>query len=222
MEWKRVLIVMLAFYAAFSVFSTYTVWDLANSLGNRAGQIPGLRSGEIDIDNVRGTADSLMAVFELDGVANEADAMAMLIPQGTPDYGAELGVSYDDPVGSLERLSGMWESYSAEVRQRNPAVWERFMNLASKPVGISCEFCCGVGPIGIDSSGRSRCGCQHNPALLTLSLWLMENTDMSDKEVLAETLRWKSLFFPRDMVSLAVRAAGGELSTELPGMVGGC
>ena len=96
------------------------------------------------------------------------------------------------------------------------------MNLATKPVGISCEFCCGVGAVGITSSGELRCGCAHNPAIQTLTMLLMKDTNMDDAEVLREALKWKSLWFPRDMVGLALKASGGQIETELPGMVGGC
>ena len=99
-----------------------------------------------------------------------------------------------------------------------------FINLGKKPVGISCEFCCGVGPIGITADGSSRCGCQHNPALLAITLGLMEYTDYSDAQVLMEVMKWKTLFFPKDMINLAMTVAGGDTSAldELPGMVGGC
>ena len=53
--------------------------------------------------------------------------------------------------------------------------------------------------------------------MLTLALWLMDNTEMTDQEVLAEVLRWKTIFFPRDMIALATGSAEG-----LSQMVGGC
>jgi hypothetical protein len=52
----------------------------------------------------------------------------------------------------------------------------------------------------------------------------MKYTDYSDAEVLREVMRWKSIFFPRDMVGLAMKVAGTDPSQlkSLPGMVGGC
>jgi hypothetical protein len=52
----------------------------------------------------------------------------------------------------------------------------------------------------------------------------MEYTDYSDAEILKEVMRWKALFFPKDMVNLALTVAGGDTSAlkDLPGMVGGC
>ena len=53
---------------------------------------------------------------------------------------------------------------------------------------------------------------------------LMLNTDYSDAEVLREVMRWKTMFFPKNMVSLALDVAGKDASAleSLPGMVGGC
>ncbi|MBI5398242.1 hypothetical protein HZB03_02150, partial [Candidatus Woesearchaeota archaeon] len=167
----------------------------------------------------KSTGHSVAAVFPVDKIKTQQDAVDIMIPSGTPEYGAQLGVSFDDPVPSLARLAQLF----TEV-QLTPEQKQRWLALVSKPVGISCEFCCGVGPVGVTSDGQSRCGCQHNPALLGLSKWLMANTDMNDAEVLRETLRWKALFFPKNMVELAMQVAGGDTSKleNLPGMVGGC
>ena len=55
-------------------------------------------------------------------------------------------------------------------------------------------------------------------------MWLMANTKMNDAEVLQEVLRWKTLFFPQQMVGMALQLAGGDSSSlqNVPGMVGGC
>ncbi len=211
---RRETYFLMAIALALVAFNGYMIYSMS-SHGSSIYGAPLRKSA--DITKVSGTAMSLATVFDLSRIKTQEDAMNVLMPKGTPEYGQELGISYDDPVGSLEKLAGMWEPYSRKVRQENPDVWNRFMALASKPVGISCEFCCGVGAVGIDSNGNSICGCQHNPALLSITLWLMENTDMTDQEVLAEALRWKTLFFPRDMISLATGSADG-----LSQMVGGC
>jgi len=177
----------------------------------------------VDINSIQSTAGSVAAVFPIDKIKNSNDALAIVFPSGTPDYGAAMGVSFDEPIKSLAYMSKSYRSLKAEVESNNPQIFKRFLNLAGKPVGISCEFCCGVGPIGIDKRGNPRCGCQHNPAILYSALWLMKNTDMSDAQVLREALRWKALFFPRDMVGLATKVANGEVdTTKLPQMVGGC
>ncbi|MBI4739023.1 hypothetical protein HY772_05695 [Candidatus Woesearchaeota archaeon] len=174
---------------------------------------------DVDLSAIKSTGHSVAAVFPVDKIKTQQDAVDIMIPSGTPAYGAQLGVSFDDPVPSLARLAQIF----TEV-QMTPEQNQRWLNLVLKPVGISCEYCCGVGPIGATSDGRSKCGCQHNPALLGLSKWLVVNTDMNDAEVLRETLRWKALFFPKNMVELAMQVAGGDTSKleNLPGMVGGC
>ena len=178
---------------------------------------------KVDIDSLKSTGHTVAAVFPVENLKTSDDALAMMFPSGTPDYGGALGVSFDDPVGSLSTLSSMYRGLKAEVEQKNPEAWQRFMNLASKPVGISCEYCCGVGPIGINKNGDSACGCQHNPALLSVALYLTAYTDYSDGEILREVMRWKTLFFPKNMIELGVSVAGGDTSKlNLPGMVGGC
>jgi len=179
---------------------------------------------EIDISSLKSTAQTVAAVFPIDDIETTNDAIAIMFPTGTPDYGQELGVSYDDPIGSLSILSVMYRGLKSEVQQKNPEAWSRFMNLASQPVGISCEFCCGVGAVGINKQGDSACGCQHNPALLSVALYLTTYTDYTDGEILREVMKWKTLFFPKDMINIGMSIAGGDSSvlTELPGMVGGC
>lgn len=175
-----------------------------------------------EVDKITSTGQAVASLFPIEEISSEEDAIVMMIPQGTPEYGDAMGISFDDPVNSMELLARSYNTVKQDIQQNYPEVWQRYLNLATKPVGISCEFCCGVGPIGITKSGDLRCGCQHNPAVQTLTMLLMKDTGYSDAEILREVMRWKSLFFPRDMVELALKASGGELETSLPGMVGGC
>lgn len=176
---------------------------------------------DVDVTELKSTAQSVAALFPIDEIETTDDAIAIMIPIGTPEYGEEMGVSFDDPINALSKLANAQRALLAGL---SPEEKERFINLASMPVGISCEYCCGVGPVGIDSNGNSACGCQHNPALLSVTMWLMQNTDYTDAEILREVMRWKTLFFPSNMVELALQIAGGDTSVleDLPGMVGGC
>ncbi len=177
----------------------------------------------VDIDSLKSTGHTVAAVFPVESFKSADDAMAAMFPTGTPDYGQALGVNFDEPINSLTTLSNMYRGLKVEVEKNKPDAFKRFMALASKPVGISCEYCCGVGPVGIDKKGNSACGCQHNPALLSVALYLTAYTDYSDAEILREVMRWKTLFFPKNMIELGVSVAGGDTSKlELPGMVGGC
>ncbi len=177
----------------------------------------------VDLSQIQNTAQSVAALFPLKNLKSSDDAIKTLVPRGTPGYGQAMGVSFDDPIKSLELLANSYPALKAQT-QKNPEIWTRYLNLATKPVGISCEYCCGVGPIGVTSKGEITCGCQHAPALQTVTMWLMANTKMNDAEVLQEVLRWKTLFFPQQMVGMALQLAGGDSSSlqNVPGMVGGC
>lgn len=197
--------------------------------GNKGNPARVISSGEKDLANIdlaqlKSTGHTIATVFPVEDIVTQEDAMAILFPIGTPDYGEDLGVSYDDPVTSLGVLAKMYRGLKAEVEKNNPEGFQRFMSLASLPVGISCEYCCGLKAIGIDKNGNSACGCQHNPALLSVAMYLSAYSDYTDGEILQEVMKWKTLFFPRDMIELGMTVAGGDTSQleELPGMVGGC
>ena len=194
------------------------------SSGSGSVSLAGNDLSSLDLSAIKSTGHTIAAVFPVEDIQTPEDAMAIMFPEGTPDYGEALGVSYDDPVGSLATLARMYRSLKNEVQQNDPESWARYMNMASKPVGISCEYCCGLKAVGIDKNGNSACGCQHNPALLTTALYLSAYTDYSDGEILREVMKWKTLFFPKNMIELGMTVAGGDTSAldNLPGMVGGC
>jgi hypothetical protein len=180
----------------------------------------------VDVTEITSTAMALASLFpELDSIKNEQDAIAIMIPTGTPEYSEALGgITFDDPVTSMEYLAKWYNTLKQEVQQNDPQTWQRYLNLAAAPRGISCEFCCGVGPQGITADGNLKCGCKHNPAAQAIALGLMKNTDYSDAQILREVMRWKTMFFPKNMVGLAMEVAGTDPSQlkDLPGMVGGC
>lgn len=191
----------------------------------RTGAAPGqLDLSEVSVEHIQSTPQAIAAVFPTDTMGTQEGAMETLFPTGTPDYGEELGVSYDDPVNSLSVLARMYRPLKQEVEQNDPAAFQRYVALASQPKGVSCEYCCGIGPIGADAAGNSRCGCQHNPALLTVALYLSAYSDYNDAEIIRETMRWKTLFFPKNMIEIGMQIGGGDTSVleSLPGMVGGC
>ena len=221
----KMVIAMIVVAALLMVFNQVQIRQVAalSSIGG-TDTPTGKDLSSIDITQLKSTGQTVAAVFPSEKWASSDDVFASMFPTGTPEYGDALGVSFDDPVGSLTTLSKMYPSLKNEVQQKDPEAWARWMNLASKPVGISCEYCCGVGPIGIDSKGNSACGCQHNPALLSVGLYLTAYTNYSDGQILHEVMRWKTLFFPQDMVALGTSVIGGDTSAlqDLPGMVGGC
>ncbi|PIO00630.1 hypothetical protein COT72_00145 [archaeon CG10_big_fil_rev_8_21_14_0_10_43_11] len=206
----------------------FNVLQLQSVTGMATASVGGAYSAELsslDINTLKSTGHTVAAVFPIQEFKTQEDVMRYMFPTGTPSYGAALSVSFDDPITSLSTLARMYEGLKSEVKTNNPDGWQRFISLATKPVGISCEYCCGVGPIGVDSQGNSRCGCQHNPAMLSLALYLSAYTDMPDGQILQEAMKWKTLFFPKNMIELGLSLAGGDtsgLQENLPGMVGGC
>ena len=201
-----------------------------STTGSSIGLGSGLRLGRgtadlasVDINEIRSTAQGIATLFPVEKLSTAEGAMQAMFPTGTPEYGDAMGVTFDDPIGALTKLSNAYPALDQQARG-NPEVWKRYINLASEPGGVSCEFCCGVGAAGISKDGRSLCGCQHAPALLSVTLWLLMNTDYNDAQILQEVYRWKTLFFPRNMIELAGKVAGGDSSVlnDLPGMVGGC
>lgn len=217
--------------AVLIIFNQILIFQISSSLGS-SGFAPvsntflkeDVDMSKVDLAGIQNTAQTIAAVFPLKKIKSSDDAIKMLIPKGVPEYGTAMGVSFDDPIKSLELMANSYPALKEQIKKERPEVWQRYLNLALKPVGISCEFCCGVGPVAIDKKGELMCGCQHAPAMQTIALWLMANTKMSDAEVLQEAMRWKTLFFPQQMVGIALQLAGGDSSAlkNIPEMVGGC
>ncbi|HIG98622.1 TPA: hypothetical protein HA231_04330 [Candidatus Woesearchaeota archaeon] len=169
------------------------------------------------------------------------DAIKAVIPTGTPEYGTELGVSFDDPVNSLNILAKLDSQVpTSSLTEEEKA---RFINIGTK---ISCEFCCGARAV-VDQSGRALCGCAHALSFLGLSKYLVKNhpSEWTDDQILLELTKWKALYYPKNMVEKAVAALengleltpsvlndrdllkkikGGDTTSigDLPAMVGGC
>ncbi|MDP3728037.1 MAG: hypothetical protein Q8R18_01145 [bacterium] len=214
---------LLILFAVLILFNQFQVLGLNDITGNSVSYFSNGDLSNIDITEIQSTAQGIALLFPIDQIKTQEDAIAIMIPAGTPDYGEAMGVSFDDPVTALSLLENGYPTLKAQA-QANPLIWERYIALASEPRGISCEFCCGIGAAGVTADGTSKCGCAHNPAVQSITLWLMLNTDYSDAEILREVYKWKVIFFPKDMVGLALEIAGGDTDVleQLPGMVGGC
>lgn len=224
-----VAMLVVAGLLVFNQFQINSISDYFSSSTGHATSKLKLFSGsndieDVDVTQIQSTPHAVKALFPLDGADSAEEVMSIMFPTGTPEYGQEMGVSFDDPINSLALLAGAYPALKHEVQNNNPEVWRRYLSLAAAPRGISCEFCCGVGPQGITSNGELTCGCSHAPAVQTVTLWLMLNKpEYSDAEVLREVMRWKTLFFPKNMIEIGTQVAGKSVSDlELPGMVGGC
>ena len=228
MKTEKILYVLVAVAFGVVLFNQYQIMSFS-------GQVTGEKTlfssskkysniENVEIANLKSTKHSIKALFDVGEISSQQDAVDMMIPTGTPEYSEALGgISFDTPQKSLQYLANTAYPKWKQKAQKDSAVWQRYVNLMKKPVGISCEYCCGLGATMIDKNGRIGCGCQHAPALGAVTLGLMMNTDYSDAEVLREALRWKTLFFPKNMVGNAVEVSNKDISEiELPGMVGGC
>ncbi|HLD04490.1 MAG TPA: hypothetical protein VJG90_02110 [Candidatus Nanoarchaeia archaeon] len=212
------LLVVVVLLLLFNQYSLHSL-SVATGLTKPSYRSDDSKLKSADLSKITSTAQSIQMLMPVEEIKDAQSAMAAMIPQGMPEYGQAAGVTYDNPVAGLSRLVQLDRS-----TQLTPEQHARYASLASKPYGISCEYCCGIGPAGADENGKSRCGCKHNPALLGLTKWLIQNTDYSDARIVQEALKWKSLFFPKQMVALSLKVAGGDPATlkDLPGMVGGC
>ncbi len=223
---NTVLIILAAAVIIFTQFQISSINSALESSPKKNTVFGGDNLKNVDVSQIKSTAQGIATLFAVDKIKTAQDAINAMIPTGTPEYGEEIGgISYDDPVAALNYLARqLYPRIKQDVKQNDPDAWQRYLNLAAQPRGIACEFCCGVGPQGVDQNGNLRCGCQHNPAAQAIALWLVKNTDYSDAEVLREVYRWKSLWFPKNMVGLALKIAGGDESVlkDVPGMVGGC
>ncbi|MFA4820060.1 MAG: hypothetical protein WC613_03840 [Candidatus Aenigmatarchaeota archaeon] len=211
--------VLLAVFVVMTIFNSYTIFSLGASPTAHASSKA----------SVKLTGDPVQ------------DAINTIIPTGAAEpYGSALGVSFDDPVAGLSVLANLdksipTSSLSAEEKSR-------YINITGK---ISCEFCCSA-PSVIDSQGRDACGCSHALSFRGLSKYLIQNyPSMTDEDIMWELIKWKSLYYPRNMVEKAAAAIenGMEITPavlndrdllkkissgntadigNLPQMVGGC
>lgn len=144
------------------------------------------------------------------------------MPKGIPDvYGQELGVSFDNVLASLPILStldgDLYEDGTLTYADLNQEQQQRYVRIGSS---IACEFCCGATTM-VFSNGQPSCACAHSAAMRGLTKYLLINhPDMSDEQILDELVKWKTLFFPKQMLA---RASSGTGSAQaIPDMVGGC
>lgn len=234
---EKLAILLIAIVSLIVLFNQFQITQVSSMLTTdgsatfaASGPSAGKTAGAIKLDS---TGD----------VVN--DVIKAMIPTGLPeDYGTELGVSFDDPVAGIDVLARL--DRAIPTTALTAAEKERYIAVTSH---ISCEFCCSA-PAVTDSSGRDLCGCAHSAAFRGLTKYLVKNhpDSWTNDEIYGELTRWKSLFYPKNMVQKGVAlvnagleldaaalndnqllqklqsgntAVGGDLSS-LPNMVGGC
>jgi hypothetical protein len=233
-KFENIMLIAIILTAGLMIFNQFQISTISSSLDTITGAAT--RSGlflsgnvdlsGVDVSQISSTAMAIASTMpELKDAKTEEDVMNIMLTSGIPEYSEALGgITFDDPVNSLNYLAKWYYSLKEKVKNNDPQTWQRYLNLAAAPRGISCEFCCGVGPQGIDAQGNLRCGCKHNPAVQAVALGLMKYTDYSNAQILREVMKWKTQWFPKNMIALGVLVTGQDPSQlkNLPGMVGGC
>ena len=123
------------------------------------------------------------------------DIVNNVIPKGTPWYGPEAGVSFDDPI-TAQRLwaGGRAIQLTADEQKR----WERIVN------SFTCDYCCGSPQ---NPTIITRCGCAHSAAAQGMAKWFIKNygSKYSDEEIYGEMARWYALWYPGPTVNRIVQ-----------------
>ncbi len=166
-----------------------------------------------------------VSVAQADSADLEKAAKAV-ISTGTPDvYGPELAVSFDHPTESLNVLAALdgdlYPDGKLKYSDLSDEQKERYLKVGSS---IACEYCCGAKTL-VFSDGQPACGCAHSAAMrgLTKYLLISHGNEYSDQQILGELTKWKSLFFPKQMIAKYLQTNGNSAAVaSLPDMVGGC
>lgn len=161
----------------------------------------------------------------LTGDAN-TDAQILVFSKGMPRiYGKELGISeYPDPrdIQSIEMAISTMRQFDegkAAIKLTGEK-FERYKKLGSIPT-IACEFCCPVKTL-IHKNGQKACGCAHSYAMRGLMKYLIEyhGDEFSDDEILQEMIRWKAIYFPKQMMKRYIdQAPKGNFTPDIAALL---
>lgn len=176
--------------------------------------------GQISTMSMSTSRSNINAPIALSGDVMQ-DTIGIVISQGVPEiYGNELVVSFDDAVGSMEVLKNLDPTYGRQKIVLQGADLERYINIGSM---IACEYCCGAKTI-VFKNGEASCGCKHSWAMRGLAAYLIQNhgDEYTDDEIIRELAKWKSLYFPKQMIQKFMeQMQTGEYTTDIASMVMG-
>lgn len=115
------------------------------------------------------------------------DTINALVPTGTPFYGQEAGVSFDDPLTA----QNIWGNYEESI-QLSPQEEQRWNKIISV---FTCDYCCGSPQ---NPTMINRCGCGHARAWRGMAKWFIKQygDKYSDAQIMGEMSRWKALWYP--------------------------
>lgn len=114
------------------------------------------------------------------------DLLNNIIPTGTPWYGQEAGVSFDDPILAQKK----WGKYRAlQLSHEENQRWNKIAN------SFTCDYCCGSPQ---NPTIITRCGCAHSIAAQGMAKWFVKNygDKFTDEEIYGEMGRWYALWYP--------------------------
>lgn len=125
------------------------------------------------------------------------DLVNNIVPTGTPWYGQQAGVSFDDPITAQKLWAkGRAIQLTPEEEQR----WSRIAN------SFTCDYCCGSPQ---NPTIITRCGCAHSAAAQGMAKWFVKNygSSYSDEEIYGEMARWYALWYPKGTVERIILEA---------------
>ena len=114
------------------------------------------------------------------------DLVNNVVPTGTPWYGQQAGVTFDDPITS----QNLWAKGRAiQLNSQEEQRWSRIVN------SFTCDYCCGSPQ---NPTIITRCGCAHSLAAQGMAKWFIKNygSSYSDEEIYGEMARWYALWYP--------------------------
>jgi len=125
------------------------------------------------------------------------DLVNNVVPTGTPWYGPQAGVSFDDPITAQNLWAkGRAIQLTPEEEQR----WSRIVN------SFTCDYCCGSPQ---NPTIITRCGCAHSSAAQGMARWFIKNygDSYSDEEIYGEMARWYALWYPKGTIERIILEA---------------
>lgn len=159
------------------------------------GEQPAIAGYKAKIKEIPTISELVMTPSTGDAVQ---DLVNNVVPHGTPWYGTEAGVSFDDPIAA-QKLWG-----NGEGIQLDTAKMERYNRIVNS---FTCDYCCGSPQ---QPTIITRCGCAHAIAARGMAKWFIENygDTYSDEEIYGEMARWYALWYPQGTIKRIIQESG--------------
>ena len=125
------------------------------------------------------------------------DLVNNIVPTGTPWYGQQAGVTFDDPIAA----QNLWAK--GRAIQLNPQEEQRWSRITNS---FTCDYCCGSPQ---NPTIITRCGCAHAAAAQGMAKWFVKNygSSYSDEEIYGEMARWYALWYPKGTIERIILEA---------------